>query len=102
VVESVFAASRISLLPGQQYWVVASPASPTSRVVWNFNATSSIGPGGIYGNSNNGLGWGIVDNPDADLAFDVLGTPEPGTILLISTVFAGLGTLGLFRKLRRS
>ena len=102
VVESVFAASTISLLPGQQYWVVASPASATSGVVWNFNAISSTGPGGIYGNSNNGVGWGTINNPDLDLAFDVLGTPEPGTIVLMSTVFAGLGGLGLFRKLRRA
>jgi hypothetical protein len=71
-------------------------------VVWNLNAISSIGPGGIYGNSNNGVGWGFVNNPDLDLAFDVVGTPEPGTVVLISTVFAGLGGLGLFRKLRRA
>jgi hypothetical protein len=48
------------------------------------------------------VGWGTINNPDLDLAFDVLGTPEPGTIVLISTVFAGLGGLGLFRKMRRA
>jgi hypothetical protein len=89
------------LIAGDQYWLTAG--SPiTSAYVWNFNST---GANADHANStDNGATWFI--GPSGFFtpgAFEVDGTasvntPEPSSILLLLTGFAGSGLTKLLCK----
>jgi len=95
IVDTVLSVSAASMLAGNQYWIVASPADSTTYDFWEVNdATGSSGIGGVFA-LGKAAGWGIIDNnaPYA-LAFDVQGvadTPEPGTANALVIGLLGIG-----------
>ncbi len=99
-IETLTASSSIQFSAGAQYWLVISPADPSSDVedVWNFNNTGATGnveyqntPGGPY----------LPDSPNTLGAFDVLGdttAPEPASFAMVA---GALGVIGAFLRCRR-
>jgi hypothetical protein len=106
IVETVSPVTTVSLLAGQQYWIVAS-AALNSEVVWAKNSalisqSAPIGIAAIMGGDFFGPDWSIFPAApgEGDLAFDVKGTtpsPEPNTFTLIAAG-CSLTLIGLIRK----
>jgi hypothetical protein len=92
-VEKLLPNLNLPLLAGTQYWVAALPGASDSSYAWQVNNTGFIGSRSF----NGGNGW---SKPVSDLAgaFEVLGTPEPGTAGLTMAA-AALALLAL--KLRK-
>ena len=95
VLTTIGGISGISLTLGSNYFLTVAPGAADTWDAWNWN---TIGEAGTIV-ANGGSGWSAF--PDSTLpAFDVLGNqssnvrvPEPGTLLLLLTAFAGLGTM---------
>jgi len=94
VVETVYPAFTVTLTPGSQYWLVASPANAGSLVAWNYNS-NGMGPAGTFA-QNTGSGWIVFTSYQETLAFDVEGSPvsEPGTSsLIVASMLVAVGLL---------
>lgn len=98
LVETVFPVSTVPLSAGDQYWIVASPAASSTLDGW-LVTNSVTSPGGTlaqcgYGSSTACPSWSVLNVSSDDIAFDVQGNPEPGTLPLC---IVGLG-IGYYLK----
>jgi hypothetical protein len=93
---SIAGISGVTLTGGQQYFMILGPVSlsDSSMVAWNENSQGVTGLA-IYSTDGGGTWTNGGVEPIPIGAFDVIGTPEPGTMLLLSS---GLLALGFLRK----
>jgi hypothetical protein len=84
----------VTLTGGQQYFLVVGPEdlSDASFNAWNLNNQGVTGLS-LY-SADGGATWGV--DSGAQFAFDIAGTPEPGSLLLFGTGLAGI--LGAWRR----
>jgi hypothetical protein len=77
--QAVLPTSIVTLLGGQDYWVVAAAITADTYDIWNLDGNGS-GAGGLMA-QNTGSGWATAELPDSQMAFAVQGeiVPEPGT-----------------------
>lgn len=86
IVQTLFPTMTISLSGGTQYWLVEAPLASNTVVVWNFSNTQPT-PGTTTEYYSGGA-W--TNEGSGGAAFEVLSTPEPNSVMLLS-----IGLLGI-------
>jgi PEP-CTERM motif-containing protein len=86
---SVTGITGVTLTGGQQYFMILGPLSTTdmSDNVWNWNNQGVVGD--VQQSQDGGATWNDLGGVNGGVntlgAFDILGVPEPGSLLLLGT-----------------
>jgi hypothetical protein len=81
-VDTLVPTSPTLLTSGTRYWIVVTPGNSGSADTWNWNINNTPG---LMASNNSGVWY-----PASDImgAFDVIGTPEPSTPVLLGIALA--------------